>query len=121
MRPPTPLSRRPWRAPLPRSTIAFGSWARVGSALLAAAASLGLRTISEAFADRVYEADGHLRARSRPGAVHAEPAVAAAQAIGIVRDGHVVASDGSRLPVEADTLCIHGDTPERAGDRPRDP
>ena len=36
---------------------------------------------------------------------------AAAQAVGIARDGHVVASDGSRLRVEADTLCIHGDTP----------
>ena len=82
-----------------------------GSALLAATASLGLRTISEAFADRVYEPDGHLRARSRPGAVHAEPAAAATQAVGIARDGLVVASDGSRLPVEADTLCLHGDTP----------
>lgn len=82
-----------------------------GSALLAAASGLGLRTISEAFADRVYEPDGHLRARSRPGAVHAEPAAAAIQAVDIARGGHVVASDGSRLRVEADTLCIHGDTP----------
>jgi UPF0271 protein len=82
-----------------------------GSALLAAAAGLGLRTIREAFADRVYEPDGHLRARSRPSAVHAEPAAAATQAVAIARDGHVVASDGSRLRVEADTLCIHGDTP----------
>jgi UPF0271 protein len=82
-----------------------------GSALLASAAGLGLRTTSEAFADRVYEPDGQLRARSRPGALHVEPAAAAAQAIGIARDGHVVASDGSRLRVEADTLCIHGDTP----------
>jgi UPF0271 protein len=85
-----------------------------GSALLTAAAKLGLRTTGEAFADRVYEPDGHLRARSRPGAVHAEPAAAAAQAVGIARDGHVVASDGSRIPVEADTLCVHGDTPGAA-------
>jgi len=85
-----------------------------GSALVAAAAALGLRTTGEAFADRVYEPDGHLRARSHPGALHTEPAAAAAQAVGIARDGHVVASDGSRIPVEADTLCVHGDTPGAA-------
>ncbi len=85
-----------------------------GSALLAAGAGLGLRTTREAFADRIYEPDGHLRARSQPGAVHAEPRAAAVQAVSIARDGHVVASDGSRLPVEADTLCIHGDTPGAA-------
>ena len=82
-----------------------------GSALLVAAVGLGLRTTREAFADRVYEPDGHLRARTLPGALHAEPAAAAAQAVSIARDGLVVASDGSRLRVEADTLCVHGDTP----------
>lgn len=82
-----------------------------GSALLSAAAGLGLPTAREAFADRVYEADGRLRARTQPRALHAEPAAAAAQAVSIARDGVVVANDGSRLSVEADTLCIHGDTP----------
>jgi UPF0271 protein len=85
-----------------------------GSALLVAAAAMSLRTTCEAFADRVYEPDGHLRARSQAGAVHADPDAAAAQAVAIVRDGVVIASDGSRVRVEADTLCIHGDTPGAA-------
>jgi UPF0271 protein len=46
--------------------------------------------------------------------VHADPDAAAAQAVAIVRDGVVIASDGSRVRVEADTLCIHGDTPGAA-------
>jgi UPF0271 protein len=40
-----------------------------------------------------------------------EPADAAEQAVDIARDGFVTASDGSRLPVSARTLCLHGDTP----------
>jgi len=82
-----------------------------GSALLVAAAERGLPTTPEAFADRVYEPDGRLRDRTLPGALHAAPGAAAVQAVSIARDGLVVASDGSHLRVEADTLCIHGDTP----------
>jgi len=84
------------------------------SALLAAAVAAGLRTIVEAFADRVYEPDGHLRPRSLPGALHAGPDEAAAQAVAIAREGIVVASDGSTLALRADTLCVHGDTPGAA-------
>jgi UPF0271 protein len=65
----------------------------------------------EAFADRAYEPDGSLRSRRLPGAVLHDPAQAAAQAVRIARDGLVVAWDGQEVPVQAETLCVHGDTP----------
>jgi len=71
---------------------------------------MGLCTVAEAFADRVYENDGKLRSRSLPEALINDPVRAAAQALSIAREHAVVASDGSRLHLRADTICIHGDT-----------
>ena len=85
-----------------------------GSKLIAAGARAGLRTADEAFADRAYEADGSLRSRRLEGAVHADPDAVAAQAVSIVRDGRVVARDGTNVAVRADTICIHGDSPGAA-------
>ena len=82
-----------------------------GSALVESGRAAGLSTAAEAFADRAYEADGSLRSRRLPGALHADPAVVAAQAVSIARDGRVTAHDGSVLAVAADTICIHGDSP----------
>ena len=82
-----------------------------GAAVLRAAANLGLGTLVEGFADRVYEADGRLRSRDLPGSLHEDPSTAAAQAVSIARDGRVTASDGSSVAITAGTLCIHGDTP----------
>ena len=75
---------------------------------------LGYRVAGEAFADRRYEPDGRLRSRSLPGALLEDPDEAAAQAVAIARDRRVLASDGSRIGVNADTLCLHGDTPGAA-------
>jgi UPF0271 protein len=86
-------------------------YAAPGSAMESAARAIGLRVAREGFADRAYESDGTLRSRRLPGAVHADPAVAAAQAAGFVRDGGVRASDGTFLRLEIDTICVHGDTP----------
>lgn len=82
-----------------------------GSQSLRAARAVFLPVAAEAFADRAYEADGSLRSRDLPGAVHSRPAQAARQALSIARDQRVRAWDGSWVPVEADTLCIHGDSP----------
>ncbi len=76
-----------------------------------AAEAEGLRFAAEAFADRAYERDGSLRARSLEGALLDDPKAAAAQALSIVRDGFAVAVDGTQVPLSADTLCVHGDTP----------
>src|SRR5258707_2620617 len=66
---------------------------------------------AEAFADRRYESDGTLRSRKHEDALIRNPEEAAWQALGIAERGVVIASDGSEVSVDAQTLCIHGDTP----------
>ena len=63
------------------------------------------------FADRAYEADGSLASRRKPGAVIHDPAAVVARAVRMVQERTVVAIDGSVVPLEADTICVHGDTP----------
>ncbi|TSA16552.1 LamB/YcsF family protein [bacterium] len=82
----------------------------VGSPMLDVWRSAGFTVVGEAFADRRYEPDGTLRSRSLGGALITNPEDAATQAGGIVCDGVVVAVDGSRLTVQAQTICIHSDT-----------
>ncbi len=86
-----------------------------GSQLVAAGAAAGLRVAREAFADRGYAADGTLLPRGTPGALIVEPAENLAQALRIVIEGHVLGPGGERVPVVADTLCVHGDMPGAAG------
>jgi 5-oxoprolinase (ATP-hydrolysing) subunit A len=85
-----------------------------GSELIAAGHAAGLRVASEAFADRAYEADGSLRARRLPGALIEDNQHALDQALSIVREGCAITLDGARVPVAADTICLHGDTPGAA-------
>jgi UPF0271 protein len=82
-----------------------------GSALLTAAVRLGLRGISETFADRGYRPDGSLVPRTQPGSVIHDANAVAARAVVMVRDGSVDAADGSRVALRADSICVHGDTP----------
>jgi UPF0271 protein len=82
-----------------------------GSASLDVYRESGFTVAAEAFADRRYEPDGRVRSRALPGALLEDPDEAAAQAVSIAREGRVTASDGSRLAVTAETLCLHGDTP----------
>lgn len=85
-----------------------------GSMLIGAGRDAGLPVAEEAFADRRYRADGTLVPRGEPGALVTDPDEAAEQAVGLARDGVVVAEDSSRIPVRADTICLHGDTPGAA-------
>jgi UPF0271 protein len=80
------------------------------SEMLKAGIALGLRTVTEVFADRAYEPDGSLMSRRKAGAVIHDPATVVARAVRMVTDRSVVASDGSVVPLEADTICVHGDT-----------
>jgi 5-oxoprolinase (ATP-hydrolysing) subunit A len=80
-----------------------------GSPLVAVARRHGLAVAEEAFLDRAYAADGSLLPRSQPGAMIDDPHEAAARAVRLVCEGVVEAIDGRRLPITADTLCIHGD------------
>ena len=81
------------------------------SAMLDVFRQAGFPVAAEAFADRLYEPDGTLRSRKHDDALIRDPAKAAAQALSIARDSVVIARNGSRVPVNAQTLCIHGDTP----------
>jgi UPF0271 protein len=82
-----------------------------GSAMLEAFLQAGFPTAAEAFADRAYEPDGRLRSRRLPGALIDQPQAAAAQALGIALEQRAVASDRSAIAINAQTICIHGDTP----------
>jgi len=86
-----------------------------GSKMLDAAREAGLPVAAEAFADRRYRADGTLVPRSEKGALLTDPDEAAEQAMHLARDRFVLAEDGSRVEVDADTICLHGDTPGAPG------
>jgi 5-oxoprolinase (ATP-hydrolysing) subunit A len=89
-------------------------WALVGlagSRLISAGRARGVRVVGEGFADRAYRADGTLVPRSDAGSVISDAAAAAMQAVGIAAEGTVDTADGSRVAIEADTICIHGDSP----------
>ena len=85
------------------------------SELLSAGRRLGLRVVSEAFADRSYESDGTLTPRHLAESVLSEPGRAAERAVRMIRDRKVVARDGTALTLQVDTICVHGDTPDAAG------
>lgn len=80
-------------------------------AIAAAAASAGLPFVHEAFLDRGYTVAGGLVPRGQPGALLEDPGLVAERALRLVRDGEVVAVDGTRVAVEAASLCLHGDSP----------
>ncbi|NMO49612.1 LamB/YcsF family protein [Actinoplanes sp. TBRC 11911] len=82
-----------------------------GSAFLRLAADKGLRTVREAFADRGYRNDGTLVPRSDEGAVLHDPVVVAARMARLVTEGTLVATDGTTLMVQAESICVHGDSP----------
>jgi len=80
-----------------------------GSGMIDAARRAGLVPVEEVFADRGYMPDGSLVPRSQPGALIEDDAQAIAQTLAFVRERHVKAIDGSIVPVNAQTVCLHGD------------
>jgi 5-oxoprolinase (ATP-hydrolysing) subunit A len=85
-----------------------------GSRLLQLAGDAGLRTVAEAFVDRAYESDGTLTPRGRPGAVSQDASSVVARAVRLAFDHEVETIDGGILSLHAESLCIHGDTPNAA-------
>ena len=81
-----------------------------GSPMLDVFRELGFRVAAEGFADRRYEPDGSLRSRKFPDALIRDPTEAAQQALLIANRGIAVACNGKELAVNAETICIHGDT-----------
>src|SRR6185312_10826543 len=77
----------------------------------------GLRVIAEVFADRAYTGAGRLADRRTPGAVLTDPDVIAHRAVTMVTGGTVTIAagapgSGATLDVRADSVCVHGDTPD---------
>jgi 5-oxoprolinase (ATP-hydrolysing) subunit A len=81
------------------------------SVMLESFRAAGFPAAAEAFADRRYEPDGSLRSRKLEGAILDDPRDAATQALRIMEQESVLAADGSPVLIEAQTICIHGDTP----------
>lgn len=82
-----------------------------GSVFFEEARRLGLRTVSEAFADRSYLPDGKLLPRNESGALLHDPEQIAQRVLAMVEAGTVVAVDGTVVPVEVESVCVHGDSP----------
>ncbi len=82
-----------------------------GSLVLALARDAGLPVITEAFADRGYRPDGTLVPRSEPGALLTDSDEIARRVVELVTTGRLTAVDGSMITVDAESVCLHGDTP----------
>jgi UPF0271 protein len=82
-----------------------------GSPYARVAEQMGVRMAREAFADRAVNADGTLVPRSQPGAVIRDIDAVAERVVRIAIDGTAEAITGETIPMEADTICLHGDTP----------
>lgn len=83
-----------------------------GSALLDLAEDAGIPTVREAFADRAYTDDGTLAPRSEPGAVLHDADEIADRARRIIVEGVVETTSGDTVAVDADSVCLHGDSPD---------
>jgi 5-oxoprolinase (ATP-hydrolysing) subunit A len=91
-----------------RETILVGL---AGSRLIQAGGELGLRTASEVFADRAYNPDGTLVSRESPNAVLHDGAAIAARLVAMILDQQITSTDGYKIAIQPDTVCIHGDNP----------
>lgn len=85
-----------------------------GSVALKKAEQAGLRAVSEAFADRGYTPEGTLVSRREKGAVLHDSAEVTERMIRLAEDGTLTAVDGSTVRIQADSICVHGDTPGSA-------
>ncbi len=82
-----------------------------GAPILAQARAAGLNTVAEAFADRAYTPAGTLVSRREAGAVLHDPDLIAARMLRLATEGVIEAVDGSTLHLQADSICVHGDSP----------
>jgi len=80
-----------------------------GSELIRASRDAGLPCVSEVFADRAYNDDGTLVSRSISGAVLHDTATVIERAVRMITEKTVLSITGKIIPIEADTVCIHGD------------
>ncbi len=84
--------------------------ALAGSNLVEQARQAGLKVVSEAFADRAYNSDGSLVSRRLEGAVLHDSQFVAKRVVSMLQNGGVESIDGVFTPIQADSICLHGDT-----------
>ncbi|MGO1255048.1 MAG: LamB/YcsF family protein [Microbacterium gubbeenense] len=82
-----------------------------GSVALDTARTRGIRGVREAFADRAYLPNGRLVPRTETGAVLRDPEAVASRMARFASDGVIEAIDGSDVRIDAESICLHGDTP----------
>lgn len=82
-----------------------------GSVMIEAAREAGLTVKEEVFADRGYNSDGSLVRRGTPDALLDDEEAVLSQTLSMVREHKVRAIDGQWIPIQADTVCLHGDGP----------
>ncbi len=80
-----------------------------GSEMINASEAVGLRHANEFFADRAYEEDGSLVARSKAGSMITDEAVALERVVRVIKEGKVVSITGKDIPLKIDSICVHGD------------
>ena len=80
-----------------------------GSQMIKSAREKGLKYASEVFADRAYEADGSLRKRTLEGSMITDENEAISRVIRMIKEGKVTAYTGEEVPIEAHSVCVHGD------------
>ncbi len=85
--------------------------ALAGSQLVEQARSAGLTVVAEAFADRAYTPEGNLVSRREKGSVLHDPELVAQRMLRMVRDGAIEAIDGTMTKIDAQSICVHGDSP----------
>jgi UPF0271 protein len=81
------------------------------SAMIEAAQKVGVRYVEEAFADRAYTREGNLVSRRLEGSVIHDPALVAQRVVRMVKEKAVTSIDGVEVALNAETICLHGDTP----------
>jgi UPF0271 protein len=89
-------------------------YALSNSRMISMVKKLGVPVAGEVFADRGYSDDGTLAPRDKPGGMIEDAAKSVKQALAMVEEGYVTSLSGKRVPVAADTLCLHGDQPGAA-------
>lgn len=70
----------------------------------------GLTVAREAFADRAYTSDGALMSRTQPGSVLHDANEVSERMFRLVTEGTLMAADGSEIRIDADSICVHGDS-----------
>lgn len=82
------------------------------SELASAGRQAGITVVEEIFADRAYLDDGQLVPRSRADAMIHGAEASLAHVRRMLAESAIVSVTGKRLPVEAGSICVHGDGPE---------